>query len=39
MVTGLSQVFLLVSDLSRSIHFYRQLLEPTPVSEDASMHD
>jgi catechol 2,3-dioxygenase-like lactoylglutathione lyase family enzyme len=35
MVTGLSQVFLLVSDLSRSVHFYRQLLERAPASADA----
>jgi catechol 2,3-dioxygenase-like lactoylglutathione lyase family enzyme len=34
MVTGLSQVFLLVSDLSRSIHFYRQLLDRDPASQD-----
>jgi len=34
MVTGLSQVFLLVSDLSRSIHFYRQLLDRDPTSQD-----
>ena len=35
MVTGLSHVFLLVSDLARSVQFYRQLLERVPVSEDA----
>src|SRR3990172_9276577 len=34
MVTGLSHVFLLVSDLARSVQFYRQLLERVPVSED-----
>jgi catechol 2,3-dioxygenase-like lactoylglutathione lyase family enzyme len=34
MVTGLSQVFLLVSDLSRSIQFYRQLLDREPASQD-----
>lgn len=34
MVTGLSHVFLLVSDLARSVKFYRQLLERVPVSED-----
>ena len=35
MVIGLSQVFLLVSDLSRSIQFYRQLLDREPASQDA----
>jgi catechol 2,3-dioxygenase-like lactoylglutathione lyase family enzyme len=35
MVTGLSHVFLLVSDLARSVHFYRQLLERAPASADA----
>ncbi len=35
MVTGLSHVFLLVSDLARSVQFYRQLLERAPASEDA----
>jgi catechol 2,3-dioxygenase-like lactoylglutathione lyase family enzyme len=35
MATGLSHIFLLVSHLERSIHFYRQLLERAPVSEDA----
>ena len=35
MLTGLSQVFLLVSDLARSVPFYRELLERAPVSEDA----
>lgn len=35
MVSGLSQVFLLVSDLARSVHFYRTLLERSPASEDA----
>jgi catechol 2,3-dioxygenase-like lactoylglutathione lyase family enzyme len=35
MVTGLSDVFLLVSNLARSVQFYRQLLERVPVSEDA----
>ena len=35
MVSGLSQVFLLVSDLARSLLFYRELLERAPVSEDA----
>ena len=34
MVTGLSHVFLLVSDLARSVQFYRQLLARVPVSED-----
>jgi catechol 2,3-dioxygenase-like lactoylglutathione lyase family enzyme len=34
MVTGLSHVFLLVSDLARSVQFYRQLLERAPASED-----
>ncbi len=34
MVTCLSQVFLLVSDLGRSLHFYRQLLDRDPTSED-----
>jgi len=31
---GLSQVFLLVSDLGRSRRFYRQLLNREPASED-----
>ena len=35
MLTGLSQVFLLVSDLDRSVRFYRELLERAAVSEDA----
>ena len=35
MVTGLSHVFLLVSDLTRSVRFYREFLERAPVSEDA----
>ena len=35
MVTGLPDVFLLVSDLSRSVQFYRKLLERAPASEDA----
>jgi len=35
MVSVLSQVFLLVSDLARSVHFYRTLLEREPASEDA----
>ena len=34
MVAGLSQVFLLVSNLGRSLHFYRQLLDREPASED-----
>ena len=34
MVTGLSHVFLLVSDLARSIHFYGQLLDREPASQD-----
>jgi len=33
-VTGLPHVFLLVSDLSRSVHFYRELLGRSPASED-----
>lgn len=35
MVTGLSRVFLLVSDLARSVQFYRTLLDRAPTSEDA----
>ena len=35
MVIGLSQVFLLVSDLARSVQFYRQLLGRGPASEDS----
>lgn len=35
MITGLSHVFLLVSNLARSVQFYRELLERTPASEDA----
>ncbi len=35
MVTGLSRVFLLVSDLGRSVAFYRELLGRAPTSEDA----
>jgi len=35
MVTGLSHVFLLVSQLGRSIRFYRELLEQAPASQDA----
>ena len=35
MVTGLSHVFLLVSQLGRSVHFYRELLGRPPASEDA----
>jgi catechol 2,3-dioxygenase-like lactoylglutathione lyase family enzyme len=35
MLTGLSQVFLLVSNLARSVRFYRELLERAPASEDA----
>ena len=35
MVTGLSHVFLLVSDLARSIHFYREVLERSPATQDA----
>ena len=35
MVTGLSQVFLLVSDLARSVQFYLKLLDRAPTSEDA----
>lgn len=35
MVTGLSHVFLLVSRLERSVHFYRELLGRLPASEDA----
>ena len=34
MVAGLSQVFLLVSNLARSLHFYRQLLDREPASQD-----
>lgn len=35
MVTGLSHIFLLVSQLGRSICFYRELLERAPASQDA----
>lgn len=35
MVSGLSQVFLLVSHLDRSVRFYRELLGRRPASEDA----
>ena len=35
MVTGLSHVFLLVSNLARSVHFYREFLDREPASEDA----
>ena len=35
MLTGLAQVFLLVSNLARSVRFYRELLERAPASEDA----
>jgi catechol 2,3-dioxygenase-like lactoylglutathione lyase family enzyme len=35
MVTGLSHIFLLVSRLGRSVHFYRELLGRPPISEDA----
>ena len=35
MVTGLSHIFLLVSRLGRSVHFYRELLGRPPASEDA----
>src|SRR3990172_4330399 len=35
LVTGLSHVFLLVSQLGRSIRFYRELLEQAPASQDA----
>ncbi len=34
MLTGLSQVFLLVSDLPRSSQFYRRLLGRPPASEN-----
>jgi catechol 2,3-dioxygenase-like lactoylglutathione lyase family enzyme len=34
-VTGLSRVFLLVSNLARSVQFYQRLLERAPASEDA----
>ncbi len=34
MLTGLSQVFLLVSDLPRSSQFYRRLLGQPPASEN-----
>jgi len=34
MVTGLSHIFLLVSRLGRSVHFYRELLGRPPASED-----
>ena len=35
MVTGLSHVFLLVSNLARSVHFYREFLDRAPASEDS----
>ena len=35
MITGVSHVFLLVSNLSRSVQFYGELLERAPASEDA----
>jgi len=35
MVTSLFRVFLLVSDLGRSVAFYRELLGRAPTSEDA----
>jgi predicted enzyme related to lactoylglutathione lyase len=35
MLTGLSRVFLLVSNLARSIQFYQGLLERAPASQDA----
>ncbi len=35
MVTGLFRVFLLVSDLGRSVAFYREFLARAPSSEDA----
>jgi catechol 2,3-dioxygenase-like lactoylglutathione lyase family enzyme len=35
MVTGLFRVFLLVSDLGRSVDFYRELLGRAPTTEDA----
>jgi lactoylglutathione lyase len=35
MVTGFSHVFLLVSQLGRTVHFYRELLGRPPASEDA----
>jgi catechol 2,3-dioxygenase-like lactoylglutathione lyase family enzyme len=35
MLTGLSHVFLLVSDLARSVQFYRKLLGRSPISQDA----
>jgi len=34
MVTGFSRVLLLVSQLGRSVHFYRELLGRPPASED-----
>ncbi len=34
MVTCLSHVFLLVSNLARSVQFYRELLQRGPASED-----
>ena len=34
-MTGLSRVFLLVSNLARSVQFYQRLLERAPTSEDA----
>ncbi len=34
MLIGLSQVFLLVSDLARSVQFYQRLLGGTPASRD-----
>ncbi|MBI4380810.1 MAG: VOC family protein [candidate division NC10 bacterium] len=33
-MTGLSSAFLLVSNLARSVHFYRELLGRSPASED-----
>jgi len=34
MITALSRLFLLVSDLNRSVQFYRKLLGRVPASED-----
>ncbi len=34
MISGLTQVFLLVRDLARSVHFYQTLLGRAPVSQD-----